>query len=126
MKMKKTSTKRFSEKPGSEESIGPLIQGYLAHKKPPAPRTLVGLCLGTYGGPMGVGISYERGTPVGNTAGGYMGAPVDKVTECWSKSDRKFLCSPVCGREPRRNVKRFRGGLVRLTDFCITQRYARE
>ena len=27
-------------------------------------RTIIALCLGTYGDPMGVGVSYERGTPV--------------------------------------------------------------
>ena len=32
------------------------VQGYLAHKKYPPPRTLtVGLCLGPYGGPTGRG-----------------------------------------------------------------------
>ena len=31
------------------------IQGYLAHKTPPPPRTLVGLYLGSYGGPKGGG-----------------------------------------------------------------------
>jgi len=29
----------------------------------------VRLCLGTYGDPMGVGVSYERGTPVGSLGG---------------------------------------------------------
>ena len=45
------------------------LQGYLAHKKLPPHRTLqyvVGLCRGSYGDPRGVGVSYERGTPVLN------------------------------------------------------------
>ena len=33
------------------------VQGYLAH-------TSNDLCVGTYGGPMGMGFSDERGTPV--------------------------------------------------------------
>jgi len=37
------------------------LQGYLVHKKAPPPSTL---CLGSYGGPRGLGVSYERGTPV--------------------------------------------------------------
>jgi len=37
------------------------LQGYLAHKKTPPPRTL---CLGAYGGPGGLAFSYARGTPV--------------------------------------------------------------
>ena len=37
------------------------LQGYLAHKNPPPRRAL---CLGTYGDPRGVDISYERGAPV--------------------------------------------------------------
>ena len=40
------------------------VQGCLAHKTPPPPYDpTVALCLGTYGDPMGVGLSYERGTP---------------------------------------------------------------
>ena len=38
--------------------------GYLVHKKR-LPRRSLALCLGTYGGPRGVGVSHERGTPVG-------------------------------------------------------------
>ena len=43
-----------------------MLQGYLAHNTPP-PRLdpTVALRLGTYGGPRGGGVSYERGTPVG-------------------------------------------------------------
>ena len=40
------------------------VQGYFAHKKqPPLGDPAVVLCLGTYGGPRGVGACYERGTP---------------------------------------------------------------
>jgi len=40
------------------------IQGYIAHNKHFLPQDpAVALCLGTYGDPMGMGISYERGTP---------------------------------------------------------------
>ena len=40
------------------------LQGYLAHKKMPHPRdSTVALCIGTYGDPRGVDVSYERGTP---------------------------------------------------------------
>jgi len=38
------------------------LQGYLAHQKPPQDPT-VGLRLGPCSGPMGVVVSYERGTP---------------------------------------------------------------
>ena len=39
------------------------IRGYLAHKKHPPPQDpTVGLCLGTYGDPVGLGVCYERGT----------------------------------------------------------------
>ena len=42
----------------------PSKQGYLAHKTPPPPwDPTVVLCLGTYGDPRGVGVSYERGIP---------------------------------------------------------------
>ena len=41
------------------------LQGYLAHKKQPPPQEpTVALCRGIYGDPRGVGVSYERGTPV--------------------------------------------------------------
>ena len=43
------------------------VQGYLTHKNPPPPQDpTAALCLGTYGDPdpRGVGVSYERGTPV--------------------------------------------------------------
>ena len=41
------------------------LQGYLAHKTPPPPKDPTGgLCPGTYGDPRGVGVSYERGTPL--------------------------------------------------------------
>ena len=44
------------------------LQGYLAHKNSPPPQGLtVALRLGTYGDPREVGVSYERGTPVGQT-----------------------------------------------------------
>ena len=37
------------------------LQGYLAHKKLPPPRTLLGLCIGPYGGPWGGrGFSWAR------------------------------------------------------------------
>ena len=35
---------------------------------PPPEDPTVALCLGTYSGPMGVGVSCERGTPVGGSA----------------------------------------------------------
>ena len=36
----------------------PSIQGYLAQKKTPPPQgPTVGLCLGPYGGPRGMGVS---------------------------------------------------------------------
>ena len=42
-----------------------LLQGHLAHKNPPPPQGPGSRAsLGTYGDPMGVGVSYERGTPV--------------------------------------------------------------
>ena len=45
------------------------LQGYLAHKKTPPPRTLpVGLCLGPYSGPRGWAFSRERGAPIGAVA----------------------------------------------------------
>ena len=41
------------------------LQGYLAHKNPPPPKEpTMALCLGTYGDPMGMVVSHERGTPV--------------------------------------------------------------
>jgi hypothetical protein len=41
------------------------LQGYLAHKQHPPPRTLQQDYLGSYGGPKGGGaVSYERVTPV--------------------------------------------------------------
>ena len=40
------------------------LQGYLAHKKTHPKDPTAGLCLGAYGGPRGVAVSYERGTPV--------------------------------------------------------------
>ena len=43
------------------------LQGYLAHKKHLPRRTLQPLCLGTYGGPRGMRVFYERGTPVART-----------------------------------------------------------
>ena len=36
----------------------------LITKTPPPEDPTVALCRGTYGGPMGVGVSYQRGTPV--------------------------------------------------------------
>jgi len=33
-------------------------------RRTPVEDPAVGLCLGPYGGPRGVGVSYERGTPV--------------------------------------------------------------
>ena len=43
------------------------LQGYLAHEKMPPPPSdpTVALCVGPYGVPGGVVVSYERGTPVG-------------------------------------------------------------
>ena len=51
--------------------IGISLQGYLAHENPPPP---VGpySCPGTYGDPRGVGVSYERGTPVLVIQGGWV------------------------------------------------------
>ena len=42
----------------------PPLQGYLAHKNPPPYDPTVALFLGTYRDPRGVGVSYERDTPV--------------------------------------------------------------
>jgi len=50
------------DEPGALYRI--LVQGYLAHKKHPPYDPTVALFLGTYRDPMGVGVSYERGTPV--------------------------------------------------------------
>ena len=45
---------------------GSGLREYLVHKKMPLPEdTTVGLCLGPCGDPRGVGVSYERGSPVG-------------------------------------------------------------
>ena len=88
------------------------VQGYLAHKRQCPPRTLqydyavgsryrgtlpvrdsapqdptVGLCLGPYGGPEGVGaVSYERGTPVHSRCGGHT----------WRVSDTAVQREEVC------------------------------
>ena len=43
------------------ESLSQGLKRYLAHQKTPNP--LEALCPETFGDPMGVGISYERGTP---------------------------------------------------------------
>ena len=41
------------------------VQGYLAQEnKKPSYDPTAGLYLGSYGGPRGVGVSYERGSPV--------------------------------------------------------------
>jgi len=41
------------------------VHGYLAHQKQCPPQDpAVGLCLGTYGGPGGVVVAYEQGSPV--------------------------------------------------------------
>ena len=40
-----------------------MLQGYFAHKKLLPPRTVY---QGPYGGPRGVEVSYERGTPIGD------------------------------------------------------------
>ena len=43
-----------------------VVQRYLAHTPPPPLQDpTVALCLGTYGDPMGVVVSYERGSPEG-------------------------------------------------------------
>ena len=52
------------------------MQGYLAHKKQDP---TVALCVGTYGGPMGVGVSYERGTPLAKWKG-HQDAHVHRVS----------------------------------------------
>ena len=44
--------------------IGASLQGYLAHEKHPTRRTLRYACVGPCGDPRGLGVSYERGTPV--------------------------------------------------------------
>ena len=50
-------------------SVGVVLQAYLAHKRQPLPwDPTVGLCVGPYGGPNEVGVSYERGAPIA-TAG---------------------------------------------------------
>jgi len=43
---------------------GIRLQGYLAHKKTPPPRTLQYTYLAPYGGPRGGSFSYGRGAPV--------------------------------------------------------------
>ena len=41
-------------------------QRYLTYKNPPLPQDPTeGLCLGSYGDPRGVGVSYEREAPTG-------------------------------------------------------------
>ena len=46
-------------------SVGVVLQAYLAHKRQPLPwDPTVGLCLGPYGGPGEVGVSYERDAPL--------------------------------------------------------------
>ena len=58
------------------------LQGYLAHKKHPPPLDPeVALCLGTYGDPRGVGVSYERGTPVKHRVSGRVHALVEELSE---------------------------------------------
>jgi hypothetical protein len=49
-----------TDPPGGEEEPRQL-HGCLAHKKTHSPKTP---CLGAYGGPRGLAISYERGIPV--------------------------------------------------------------
>ena len=45
--------------------MGTGVQGYLAHKKhPPVGPFSSPMPLGPYGDPMGVGVAFERGTPV--------------------------------------------------------------
>ena len=46
------------------------LQGLRAHNPPPLQDPTVALCLGTYGGPNGAGVSYERVTPVAAREGG--------------------------------------------------------
>ena len=50
--------------PSKFEGDETLVQGSLAYKTPPPEDPTEALCLGTYNGRSGVGISYERGTPV--------------------------------------------------------------
>ena len=76
------------------------LQGYLTHKNPPPPKdpTIV-LCLGTCGGPRGVGVSYGRGTPVDlclvlvrtKSSGGTACVPFCRERVSWSLPDRVEL-----------------------------------
>jgi len=48
----------------NQHSRTPKFRGTSLMSNPPPVGPTVALCLGTYGDPRGVGISYERGTPV--------------------------------------------------------------
>ena len=64
------------------------------------------LCLGTYGDPMGVGVSYERGTPVALPP-----ARLRPLVQDEPSSGRWIDCIRTL-QLLYRNVERFRGGLV--------------
>ena len=49
---------------GTLGTFFPRVQGYLACETATPLDPAVGLCLGPCGGPLGVVVSYERGTPV--------------------------------------------------------------
>ena len=73
------------------------LQGYLAHKKQAPPQDpTVGLCLGPFDGPRGVGVSYELGTPVG-VGGECLGAGVHAVASSprLSKSAKQHANTPA-------------------------------
>ena len=54
--------------------LGVGVQGTLAARGKRRVNPTVDICLGTYGDPMGVGFSYERGTPV------LFALPVNRLT----------------------------------------------
>jgi len=70
---------------------GDALEGHCSQKKTPPPKDpTVGLCLGSYGGPRGSGVSYGRGTPVSPAEtqprrGGIRGGPIgsSKCHHAW-------------------------------------------
>ena len=58
-----------------------------SYERPPTQDPVVALCIGTYGDPRGMGVSHERGTPVGgygSTLGtrGVRFEPLRRATTC--------------------------------------------
>jgi len=89
----------------------PGVQGYLAHENTsPRKEPTVALRLGTYGVPMGVGVSYERGTPVGRAK-----------RECQRERERERERARERERERESERERERGKSVphsrKCTDF---------